>query len=376
MTFQTTARNANLADLVELLREQKSRQLDVVAPASSLFSDGARLTIRGTEPVLTEDGVSTGDGTYTPTVVADEGIADKLGIPVVYLKRLRAERPDLYDHNVNGWLYGDPENGGPDGRKFLVRCFRGDDADSGIARAFLSDSYRPIDNFDVLMATLDGIREAGAEVNISSADLTDRRMVVRVEAPAVAALAPTLLRGYRSPFTGASGDDNPTVFAGFQISNSEVGGGAFSIVPRMVVEVCRNGMTIQKDAMRNVHLGGKLDAGVIRWSSATLQRNLDLVRAQTADAVRTFLDVDYMTKTITRLEARANESVTTPQEVETVTRAAGYPKATADAILAHFIQGGQTTRAGVVNAITSYAQTVTDGDAAYDLEANAVKVLA
>lgn len=374
MTIQTTTRNAELADLVTLLRDHKARQLDVVAPASSLFSDGATLSIKGTEAVLSEDGVTQTDGLYRPTAVCDEGIAAKLGIPVTYLRTLREQRPDLYDLNVNGWLYGAPGEG-PDARKFLVRCFRGDDGETGIARAFLSDSYRTIDNLDVLLAALDGVREAGAEVNITGADLTDRRMVVRIEAPAVQALAPTLLRGYRSPFTGESGEDNPVVFAGFQISNSEVGSGAFSIVPRMVVQVCKNGMTITKDALRAVHLGGKLDAGVIRWSTETEQRNLALVRSQAADAVKTFLDVDYMTRTLRKLEERASEPVETPEQVETVVRAAGYSKTVADEILAHFIQGGQTTRAGVANALTSYAQTVEDGDRAYDLEANAARVL-
>lgn len=373
--IQTTTRNAALGDLVSLLRDHQGRALDVVAPASHLFSQDARLQIRGTEAVISEDGVTTADGVYLPTAVCDEGIASKLGVPVAYLKTLRAQRPDLYDANVNGWLYGAPEGDGPDPRKFLVRCFRGDDGGLGVARAFLSDAYRPIDNLDVLTSVLDGVREAGVEVNIEGADLTERRMVVRVTAPAVTALAPTLLRGYVSPFTGERGSDNPTMFAGFVISNSETGGGAFTIVPRLVVQVCRNGMTIKKDALREVHLGGRLDAGVIRWSQGTQDRNLALVRAQAADAVRTFLDVDYMTRTINRLEARAEDVVETPAQVETVTRAAGYTKADQDGILAHFIRGGQTNRAGVVNAITAYAQTVEDGDKAYDLESNATAIL-
>lgn len=376
MTIQTTTRNADLGDLVALLKDHQGRTLDVVAPAASLFSQDARLIIKGTEPVLGEDGVTMGDGTYTPTVVADEGIADKLGVPVAYLKRLRVERPDLYDANVNGWLYGAPEGDGPDRRKFLVRCFRGEEGTGGgVARAFLSDSYRTIDNLDVLTAALDGVREAGADVTIDGADLTERRMVVRVTAPEVQALAPTLLRGYRSPFTGETGTDNPTMFAGFVISNSEVGGGAFTIVPRLVVQVCRNGMTIKRDALREVHLGGRLSEGVVRWSQATQDKNLALVRSQAADAVRTFLDVDYMRKTIERLEARAEDVVETPEQVETVTRAAGYTKSDQDGILGYFIRGGQTNRAGVVNAITAYAQTVEDGDAAYDLESKAVGIL-
>ena len=72
-------------------------------------------------------------------------------------------------------------------------------------------------------------------------------MYVRVVCEQVRALAPALLAGYRSPFTGASGADNPVIFAGFVISNSETACGAFTLTPRLVVQVCRNGLTITRD---------------------------------------------------------------------------------------------------------------------------------
>jgi hypothetical protein len=72
-------------------------------------------------------------GTYVPTEVCDQGLADKLGIPGAYLCRTRLERPGLYDSNVSGWLDGDP-------RKFLVRCLQpAMGTGPGAARAFLSE---------------------------------------------------------------------------------------------------------------------------------------------------------------------------------------------------------------------------------------------
>lgn len=391
-----TVRNADLGDLAELLRSQHARKIDVVAPATAIRSVNGILTVTGSEAIITEDGVTQGDGTYVPTAVCDEGLADKLGVPVGYLKRLRETRPDLYDYNVNGWLHGanarghwgSHEAGDPaefqfiedapavpaDPRSFLVRAFRGDDG-PGIARAFLSDRYSMVDNLDVLMAALDGVREAGVQVNIAGGDLTDRRMVVRVTCPDVTALAPGLLRGYRSPFTGQTGEDNPVIWAGFQISNSETGGGAFTITPRLEVQVCKNGMTITKEALSKVHLGGRLDAGVVTWGNDTQEAAVTLVKKQTRDAVQTFLSPDYLTGVIGRLEEKAGETVDNHDTVRTLVKGLRYTDEQADGILAHFTQGGQMTRGGVVNAITSYAQTVEDGDAAYDLEARAVSLL-
>ena len=187
--------------------------MDVVAPASAIRARNGQLVIDGADPVLGPDGVTMTAGTYTPTEVCDQGLADKLGIPAQYLRRMREQRPDLYDVNVNGWLAGDP-------RKFLIRCLRPTTGTGpGAARAFLSDGFRRIDNLDVLLAALDGVRDAGVPVEIDGCDLTERKMYVRVVCQQVATLAPALLADYRSPFTGAAGADNPTVFAGFVISN-------------------------------------------------------------------------------------------------------------------------------------------------------------
>jgi len=202
-TDSTTAsagvRNATLADLAALLRDQQARKVDIVAPAAAIRARNGQLIIDGADPVLGPDGVTLSTGAYTPTDVCDQGLADKLGIPGQYLRRMRELKPGLYDANVNGWLDGDT-------RKFLVRCLQpGSGTGTGAARAFLSDGYKRIDNLDVLLAALDGVRSAGVPAEVDGCDLTERRMYVRVVCEQVAVLAPALLAGYRSPFTGAAG---------------------------------------------------------------------------------------------------------------------------------------------------------------------------
>src|SRR6201994_3468730 len=198
-------RKATLPDMVTILKNQRARRLDVVAPAAAIHAHDGNLVIDSTVSHLAADGVTAAAGPSRPTAVADEGLADKLGISLAYLRRLRASRRDLWDANVNGWLHGNDLVGYPgDDRKFLVRLFQPDGtADGlGVARAVLSDSYKVIDNLDALMATLDGIRQAGTEVVFDGLDLTERRLYARVVAPGIRALAPELLAGYRSPFGG------------------------------------------------------------------------------------------------------------------------------------------------------------------------------
>jgi hypothetical protein len=302
--------------------------------------------------------------------VCDQGIADKLGIPSAYLRRLRGEQPALYDANVNGWLRRDE-------RKFLLRCLKPESGPGpGVARAWLSDGYKLIDHLDVLMAALEGIRASGYPVRVDQCDLTERRMYVRVQCDEVRTLAPALLAGYRSPFTGASGADNPVVFSGFVITNSETGCGAFTLTPRLVVQVCGNGLTIAKDALRAVHLGERHDEGVITWSGNTLDKVLGLITAKTTDAVNTFLDPGYAARAIREIERAAGRPVSDPAEmVRTVGQRLRFTEEQQAAILDHFIRGGDVTAGGVMHAVTSVAQTLADPDAAWEMESAALRAL-
>lgn len=402
MTVQTTTRNATLEDMAALLREQQTAKLDLVVPATAIRSRNGQWVVDGadSEPYITPEGdmgMRPVSAPFVPTVVADEGAATKLGIPGKYLAKLRSERPDLYDANVNGWIHGRVRvraDGSreilvtPDERKFLLRTFRGE---PGVLRAVLSDRFKTIDNLDVLVAALDGVREAGARVEIQGCDLSDRRMYVRLVAPEIAAMAPALLANYRSPFGGgieriremaaregmgyAPGTE-PVVFAGLVIANSETGGGAFTLTPRLEVEICRNGLTIRADALREVHLGGKLEEGTVDWSDDTNRKALELVTAKARDAVATFLNPLYLERKISEFTAKAGVPVTdAAKTVEVVTTRLKLNEATGKAVLDHFIRGGQLTLGGIAQAVSSVAQTIADPDAADDLEANAVKVL-
>ncbi|MFF0142640.1 DUF932 domain-containing protein [Streptomyces sp. NPDC005227] len=369
------ARNADLRDLVVILEDHKRRKQDVVVSASALsFRDG-NVQVEGMERQITEDGVTDVDGTYRPTAVADEGIADKLKIPTSYLRRMRAENVPLLDENVNAWLRQQPD------RRFMLRTFRGDHTPGtapaeGVARALMSDSYKVMDNFDILLAALEGVQKSGHPTKVIGCDLTDRRMYVRVESEAVAVMAPELLSGYHSPFDGRSGDQLPLVSAGFVITNSEVGSGAWSVTPRAVMQVCTNGLTIPMDVMRAVHVGAKHDEGVVSWSEDTQKKELEVITAKTADAVRTFLSREYIEAKLREIEAAAGRPVTEPTKtIEHVTKTLKISNEAKETILAHFVRGGQMTAGGVMQAVTSTAQTLADADQAAALEALALPAL-
>lgn len=381
-----TLRQADMAALNTVLQGQRAEALDVVVPASSIVMEGT--TIRFDDPVLSDTGVTDIRGVYSPTSVADEGFSEKLEIDLRYLRKCKYKAPGLYQDNLQTWLDRDDRN-------FLLRLFKANDLDQGVLRAVLSDRYRVIDNLDVALAVLSGIRDAGIENPVIDADLTERRMIVRVAVPQIAVYAADFLKGYRNPFDGtdagrgwtpdairraalAEGHDvqDKVVFAGFVFSNSEVGEGAFNITPRIIIGPCTNGLQLQAEVQSKPHLGAKLDNGVIRWSQETIQKNLALITSQTKDAVTTFLDKDYVTRQVELLHEQGNTKLKQPQGVITaVSKKFGFTEAQANEIMGHFIRGGQTTALGVAQAFTSVSQGIVDGDVAWEMERKAVPAI-
>jgi hypothetical protein len=93
-------------------------------------------------------------------------------------------------------------------------------------------------------------------------------------------------------------------------------------------------------------------------------------------AVTTFLSPGYLKSKTTQIERDAGVPVTGPEEtVRQVAKAAMLSDEIADAILGRFILGGQLTVGGVMQAVTSVAQTIDDADVASDLEAQALRVM-
>jgi hypothetical protein len=400
--LQLTARNATAADLVGILNTQKAHKLDVVVPALNMRSKDGLIQVKDTEPVLGDDGVTTTIGTYRPTEVFDDGLSDKLAIPRQYLRKMRARgRTDLVDGNINGWLRG--QNRGtetvhePDERAFLLRLFRGDDGGEGVARAMLSDRYGiTMDNLDILTAVMSGIQEAGVQPLVRVTDLSERAMRVRFEFPDRNADAPGLVTGYTSPFDqgarragtfdelrqqyGAhhifNEKDAPRAFLGFDLRNSETGGGAYTLNPVIEIVRCTNGWTVTDEGIRKIHLGARLEQGHVKASARTAQRAGQLVVSETQDAVSQWLRPGFLETVIETLSQKAGKVLDTPSEtVPAICQSLGFTEEERKGVLDMFILSGQPTAGGLANAVSAFAQTVEDVDRAYEIELATVPAL-
>jgi hypothetical protein len=137
-------------------------------------------------------------------------------------------------------------------------------------------------------------------------------------------------------------------------------------------------MVMAAHGTRRAHLGARHDGddGVVAWSAASTAKTLELITSRTADAVASYLDGDYVTRMVRDLEAAAGTPVADPDAtLKVVTTKLRIPDSHLAGLLAHFHAGGARTAGGVMHAITSLAQTLTDADTAHELESVAVAAM-
>jgi len=427
MTITTTARNAGLQDVLDILKDQRTRRLDIVASSAAIRSENGNLFVANALLGLGAGGVEERfEGEFVPTPICDEKLAARLDIPSAFFRKLRGQgRTDVIDANVNMLLHGGGEltvgdDGTPvqqfpaDPREHLVRLLQGDPGQPGVARAVMSRKYKFIESLDWLLAIMAGFKAADVAPLPPICDLSDRRFYARFDVPAIAALAPNLLDGYRNPFGGAEarqragfGDralreherhgqwtvagalaaaraegqgykpgEEPVVWAGIVASDSDTGDGSAYIAPQLKVRVCRNGLTMDMLADKQVHLGGAQNLGAVDWSQETAEAELALVTSQVTDLVRTWCSQKWLDEQVARVEALAKAPIANPQAtVREVTKATGFTQVQADAILSFFIDGGQATAGGLANAATAYAQTVGSPEVAHFTERHAMELM-
>lgn len=121
------------------------------------------------------------------------------------------------------------------------------------ARAFLSDRYRTLDNYELLQAIFPVIRDLKGKLKLVSCYVNDTHMYIKLKYPLVSGSLGKVSRG-----DGFQVDD--IVEAGVTITNSEVGDGPLKVQPYLLRLTCQNGATvaISHRGQRKIHIGRRI----------------------------------------------------------------------------------------------------------------------
>lgn len=346
-----------LETLVQKLEVRNTKKRDFVAPTQKLFWEQDN-----TLTIANNDGNSV---FINPNELFESQMSAKLGIPYDYYKKMKIHTPAIISDNVNGWLKYHSKN------KYLIRGLEVPDSNELLGRAFLSNSYNCIDDYDVLFAALEAIKNTGVNVEITRAEISENRLYLHVICPEIEVNGESFLREYLKD-NNAAGNG---IISGFTISNSEVGKGAFEIRPRAIICKCNNGLVVKDDKFRRVHLGSKLDAGEILWSERTKSKNRELIISQVQDAVKTYLSADYLGVMIEKIADLNKINLDFPIDaVQNVCKHLGVSDEHKRNILDYFVRDGLPNAAGIYNAVTRETQNM-DVDTQHEIEGVAMEFI-
>lgn len=318
------------------VERQAASKKDYIAPT-------AELTMLTTQDANSEL-ILKRHGDYTVAPLAHQQIATHLGIPQKFYDRLRQRNTGLLDVVVNRLFRDEPSTQ-------MVRTL------DGKVRAFLSDKYRPLDYVDLMRAIVPVLAEM-PEVKFPSVEITDTRLYLKAVLPRIQGEVKV-------------GD---VVQAGVVITDSEVGLGKLDISPMVYRLACRNGM-ISGSALRRYHVGKRITGGdgddpYEYFSDETRQADDRAFWLKARDTVRAAVTETTFNRLLDNLrDAAGSEPIERPTEgIRELAKRFSFTEGEQEDVLGFLVRGGDLSKYGTLNAVTSYSQTVDDYDIATNFE--------
>lgn len=282
-------------------------------------------------------------------------IGERAGIPSKYVQRMREDAPQLLATNINHWWHNQPE------KRMLRTLMNGE----SIGRAFVSDSYRPLDNYDLAEVVLPKLQDIGCEV--LSSEITERRLYIQAATPRIELDLNALRKA------GTKLQDVDPVQAGICISNSEVSEGALAMDQLLWRLSCLNGMVAAR-VMRRTHIGRRsdpifeLEDATEYYSDRTKQLDDQVLWNKVRDVVDALFDLGRFTTLCEKFAGAASVRISGTEAVEEITRRFDLVEAEKNSVLNHLIEGGELNVFGLANAVTRASTDVESYDRAVELE--------
>lgn len=313
----------SLHELVDEIERQDALKRDVVVSRQAL-------NLTADNKLVVPASATHPEAAYAMSDLFQSQAAAHVGYPFAFWQTTREQFPDQWRELVKAML-----TSGGDRR--LIRTL-GDDA-----RAYLSNSYRIIDNSQIATAALGAVKQAKGW-KVVSCQITERKMYIKV-------------------VTETEGEirKGDIVRAGFVLTNSEVGDGAVSVLPLVERLACLNGMVINVASMRTTHLTrAQIGDGSAAFEySAKSNRLADqTLLSQLSDVIRKTVDSNKFDQLLNRYRTTAEQKITgfVPEVVEVTAKKFGLAETEKQSVLRKLIEGLDMTQYGLIQAVTAAAQ--------------------
>jgi len=285
-------------------------------------------------------------------------VAARLKIPSKYYQRLLGDHRDLLLSNINTLFQREPE----------LRMIRTLD---GKARAFLSNSFRRVDNEQILEKTLPVIR-GDFDTTILSTGVDENRMRFKC-----------LFNGdtHKVQIGETTRGKPDFVNTGFEMGNSEVGKGSFYIRGFFYRSFCLNGCvfgTEETASFKQVHVGSRLGVSEnMLLSNETMRKEDELIISAARDVLTNLAAPEFTHKLADKLIALKNRKGATnaAASVEAVCKELRLSDGESASVLESFIKDQDYSQWGMVNAVTEQANKTDDYNRASKFEEYGNKII-
>jgi hypothetical protein len=366
----------SLQNLVGELQRQRESRIDFVADTRQLrlvspLDDAKRQPMRlvPNAPQVAEwlpkEGVTINDH-----ALSQIGEIASPSLPVKYLRELAGARPEIAAQLINQTATA---------KRRFIRVL------DGRVRAFLSDTYRVMDHYDLAFAALDIADKVGARVLECS--LSDSHMRMKLVTDSIWRKIDTAQQSGGGAHEWVTGDDadpkyrDATDYAGngdpmeggrgtvcpvVTISNSETGQGGLNIRLGIFEKYCLNTSLIES-GIRQIHLGSRLEEGV--FTAETRAADSNAMSLACRDVIAGAFSVEGFDRIVAKAQKAQSTSILAPTAaVAQLVEMKLVPEARREALLERFLRNYDSTAWGLAQAVSRIAQEFESGDDAAEIE--------
>lgn len=369
-----------LGPMVAELKRRLENRVDVVADSRHMkvaVVDGRFRLLANPGTPLTEWMV--GDAAGLPVEAHAVGqLLEKcdVSIPKTFAEKLAERHPEWAAELATNLLQASKQSR-------LVRML------DGRVRAFLSNSYRCLDNYDLAATALQVARDSGAE--FLECHLTPSRMEIKLVNRSVWDRIDAAQRGADGGYgsisnhkwighvgVGWQGEDLPggkdTVHPLVTVGNSETGEGGYFVKLGILQAVCCNSAILRKE-LQTVHIGQKQTVqGIL--SQETLRAEAKAIHLKARDIVKAAFAQEKFAEMCGIMKAAASVEIKNPKPALDFWVESGlFSEAQRDDVFAYFVRDYKQTALGLASAMTRLAQDTEDADVATELEEAAGKII-
>jgi len=273
-------------------------------------------------------------------------ISARLQIPLKYYFRLLNDHRDLVMQQVNALFEREPQTR-------LLRTIEQDG--QAVARAFLSNRYKMIDNDQVLEQVLPPLVKGDIPNQMLSSNISENRMYLKV----------LFTDDSLAQEIGTLRDGSPDIVRpGAVIKNSETGMGSMETEGFFYRDYCLNGCVFGKTGIfktKRIHLGGELIANgdFEVFSDETKRKQNELIIAEVNDALTALTNPENVTKMGDALRDTKDTIIVEDAfaGVDQLAKQVDIREDEKKSVISNFLQDGDFTKWGLLNAVTKIANS-------------------